>query len=247
MSAGRVTGWAAAHAVAVTGLVLLFGHAVPGPYGLVGSAVLGAVAAALWATGLRSPATAVLLAQAGAVVVEIVLPGPDVARLGAERVTAGIAVLERHVAVWPLVLLLMLLAGGVEYTRSAGRWSWGRSLVAAAGSGVIVGALVLVAGAEQGWAEVAPYRLSYGLPGLVVLGAVVATTLLRGHLVTPAVVSGLALVVAVVASWVLPIGDPVAGLMASSTLWLTAALPVALVEVVGRALVRRVLGSPAPA
>lgn len=243
MTGRRAAAWATGHLVGVAGLALLLGYPVVGPYAAVGLLVLGAFPAVL-AAPARWWAAAVLVAvTAAAVVVEVVVPGPESAVLDGERVTTGVAVLDRHLAVWPLVLGLLVLVAAV-LSGPGSRRSWGRALAGAAAAGALLTGLVLLAGLGRGWTSAPPFALVYGLPALVLLGAVAGLARLRGGLVTPTAVLGVALVLAVVASWVLPFGDPVAGLLGSSTTWLAVALLLAAVEAVGRAVVRRALGRP---
>ncbi len=243
MTARRAALGAALHLVVVAGVLLLAGYPVVGPYGAVGLLLLGALPAALPAPARWWAAAGLVVATAGAVVVEVVLPGPHSAVLDGERVTAGVAVLDRHVAVWPLLLGLLVLAAAVAPGPHS-RPSWGRALAGAVAAGGLLAGLVLLAGLARGWAAAPPFALTYGLPGLVLLGALVGLTRLRWRLTTPVAVLGGALALAVVASWVLPVGDPVVGLLGSSTLGLPVALVLAAVEATGRAVVRRALGDP---
>ena len=247
MTARRAAAGGSGFLVVVAGLMLLLGYPLVGPYGAAGLLLLGALPAALPRPARRWPAAVLLVVTAGAAAVELAVAGPDTGVLDGERVTTGLAVLDRFVTGWPLVLALLLLVAAGPPGRSAPRPSRGRALAGAAAAGGVLAGLVLLAGLGRGWFAALPFALSYGLPALVLLGAVVALALRRGRLVAPAGVLGVALAVAVVAGWVLPVGDPVAGLLSSSTIWLLLALVLGAVELAGRAVVRRALGRPVPA
>jgi hypothetical protein len=247
VTAARAGGWGAGFLVVVAGLMLLLGYPLVGPYGAAGLLLLGALPAALPPPARRWPAAVLLVATAGAAAVEIAVAGPDTGVLDGERVTTGLAVLDRFVTGWPLVLALLLLVAAVEHGRSAARPSRGRALAGAVAAGALLAGLVLLAGLGRGWLAALPFALAYGLPALFLLGAVVALALRRGRLVAPTGVLGVALAIAVVAGWVLPVGDPVAGLVSSSTIWFVLALVLGAVELAARAAVRRALGRPVAA
>lgn len=241
----------AAHPALVLALMLVLTYPLPGPYGLAGLVLLGAVPAALhhrWR--LRRPAVVALLGAAAAITIELVVPGPTIAALdwdmppqpaGWARVTTGIPVLERYVATWPLLLALCLVAAGLE---RADRSGWARSLGRATVAAVTITALVGLAGLQRGWASAPPVAVLYGLPYLLVLALLAALLLFRFRLVTPAIVLGTALALGAVAYWVQPVGDAVTGMVASTFLYLTLALLLAGTEALLRRVRRR---KPVPA
>jgi hypothetical protein len=213
------------------------GAAAAGTAGLV---LLGAVPAGLhrrW--GLRAPAAVVAAALVGAVVAELVVPGPVVAGLDGQQLTLGVAVLARFVGSWPLVLAVALLVGLVEHRTRTARPRWATALRTAGAGALVVTGLVLLHGAGRGWATAPPIAVSWGTPVLLVLAFVAALLLVRPRLVAPAALLGTALTVAAVATWVQPVGDPAVGLLNLGPLQLVLGLLLAAGELAARAVARR--------
>lgn len=243
-----VAAGAAAHLVVVGVLLLLFGYPLLSPggagtlvAGAAGIALLGGVPAGLCARwAVRTPTAVAVAALGAAVVAELAVAGPLIARLGGERLTTGVPVLERYVASWPTLLAVVLLAGLVEHhLRRAARAPWPAALAVAAATAVAVPGLVLVSGLGRGWWEAPPPALVWGTPPLALLAFAAALLLSRARLVAPATVLAAALLAATGASWVQRAGDPVAGLLTVALLYLVVALLLGVVESGVRALVRR--------
>ena len=261
------SGTPAVTAVAVTAIVLALarpfaGHPVVTPAAVGGLLVPAAVAAvAGWRWRLLSPAAMFAIIGGGVLAVEIATPGPVVAALGEEQLTTGTAVLEAHLAAWPLTAALLLLAAVTEAALRGGwravaagpdgvvrgaRPGWGRSLGYAAATGLALTGCAALAGAlTEGWTTTPPPWVAVG-PGYLAFSAFLGVlVLLRGRLVTPVAVVGLVLLTAVAVTAVTGgAAAPLSGYLLHAATW--GLLPGA-VEAGLRAVVRRVRRRPVTA